>query len=108
MWHILFSLRIAARQHRHDMPPNHPITNFRALLDPPVLAVSAVVLLGFVLPGFFAAPRPWLRNASCAVLTRHALKQVCIKQTHNKRPCGWQNKSPGVSTGALHLIRQKA
>jgi len=32
MWHILFSLRIAARQHRHDMPPNHPITNFRALL----------------------------------------------------------------------------
>jgi len=34
MWHILFSLRIAARQHRHDMPPNHPITNFRALLVP--------------------------------------------------------------------------
>ena len=39
MWHILFSLRIAARQHRHDMPPNHPITNFRALLlfEPKVL-----------------------------------------------------------------------
>jgi len=32
MWHILFSLRISARQHRHDMPPNHPITNFWALL----------------------------------------------------------------------------
>jgi len=32
MWHILFSSRIAALQHRHDMPPNHPITNFRALL----------------------------------------------------------------------------
>jgi len=48
MWHILFSLRIAARQHRHDMPPNHPITNFRALLpgdrlDPNLTEVTALI-----------------------------------------------------------------
>ncbi|MCC6001052.1 MAG: hypothetical protein JJU19_09350, partial [Pararhodobacter sp.] len=32
MWHILFSARTVARQQRLDMPPNHPITNFRLLL----------------------------------------------------------------------------
>ncbi|HBS50074.1 MAG TPA: DNA ligase D, partial [Rhodobacteraceae bacterium] len=32
MWHIVFPSGIAACEHRHDMPPNHPITNFRALL----------------------------------------------------------------------------
>jgi hypothetical protein len=29
MWHILFSMRIAARQQRHDMPPIRAVTNFR-------------------------------------------------------------------------------
>jgi len=38
MWHILFSSRIAACEHRHDMPPNQPITNFRALLGALTLA----------------------------------------------------------------------
>jgi hypothetical protein len=29
MWHILLSMRIAALQHRHDMPPIRAVTNFR-------------------------------------------------------------------------------
>ncbi|MFT5346627.1 MAG: hypothetical protein ACI95S_002376, partial [Dinoroseobacter sp.] len=29
MWHIPFSMRIAARQQRHDMPPIRAVTNFQ-------------------------------------------------------------------------------